>query len=221
MDEILRKLAFPLAAALLSWLIKDLLIKSLAKRKELARTEWEYRLKQIWSPLFYWSGVITLSDTNQGWNKHGVKELESLLSKSAQLLPLKHYHALVRMIEGATNQKTSKIGLVEAQQTRDYIYRQIQLLNYLLYRHEAIYEPDFSVDIIAPYRFLLRAISAFFLHLSAWALIAVLIYLFYYCYVTTTLWPIFLFAGFFAIIVGIDVYKRIAIHKEIKNMLNE
>jgi hypothetical protein len=219
--EMLKESIIPIGFGIISWLIKDLLIKSAIKRDEAARTEWEYRLKEIWSPLFYWSGIISLSDDVEGWQKHGIAELEHILSKSAHLLPLNHYYTLVRMIEGITNQKTTRVTLDETKRTRDYVYRQVELLNYLVYRRERIYEADVAVDVMAPYRFLLRAASGFFLHLFVWAVIAAIIIGFYFSYSSGVLWPIYFFAIPFFIIILIDIKNRFQIYKDIRRMLSE
>ena len=167
MEHIQRAL-IPLAIGLISWLIKDLLVKTVTRRNETVRKEWEYRLKEIWSPLFYWSGIVAFSDSERGWRKHGVKELGDILTRSAHLLPLKHYYSLIKLLEGATDQKTSPVSLDRIKAARDFIYKQIELMNYLLYRHQMMYEPDYAVDITKPYKLLLRAITTMLFHLFIW-----------------------------------------------------
>lgn len=220
MDE-LKKIILSLCLAIISWIIKDLLIKSIIRKNDSVRAEWESRLKEVWSPLFYWSGIITLSDNIKGWQKHGIKELENILSKSAHLLPLNHYYNLIRLIEGATNQKTTPITLDQIKSTRDYIYKQIELLNYLLYRRETIYEAQYAVDIVAPYRFLLRVISGFIFHLLIWSLIAGTLTSFYFSYKMRMLWPFIVFAIIFSIIIYFDIKGKRETYMKIKKMLKE
>lgn len=219
--DILEKSLLTAAVGIMSWLVKDLLIKTAIKRNEAARKEWDHRLKEIWSPLFYWSGVVSFPDSSQSWQKHGIKELESILAKSAHLLPLKHYYNLIKLIESGTNQKTSAASIKEVTSTRDYIYRQVELLNYLLYRHEAIYEADVAVDVLAPYRFLLRGASALFLHLLLWAAIAAIIVALYLSYLRGILWPIALPMILLSIVSYFDIRKRIQIYQQIRKLLSE
>ena len=216
--DILEKSLIMAAVGIISWLVKDLLIKTAIKRNEAARKEWDHRLKEIWSPLFYWSGIISFSDSSQSWQKRGIKELENILAKSAHLLPLKHYYNLIKLIESATNQKTSSASIKEVTSTRDYIYRQVELLNYLLYRHEAIYEADVAVDVLAPYRFLLRGASALFLHLIVWAAVASIIVLLYLSYLKGILWPIALPIIFLLIVFYFDIRKRDQIYQEVRKL---
>jgi len=215
MDHIEQAL-MPLVIGLISWLIKDLLVKTASKRNEAVRKEWEYRLKEIWSPLFYWSGIVIFSDSERGWKRHGLKELGDILTKSAHLLPLTHYHSLIRLLEGATDQKTSLVSLDQIKNTRDYIYKQIELMNYLVYRHQMMYEPDFAVDITKPYKLLLRGITTVLFHLFIWGLIAGVLYTLYFCFTIDVIWPIIIFLAILIILVCIDLKKRIDIHREIK-----
>lgn len=219
--DIVEKSLITLGVGIISWLIKDLLIKTAIKRNEAARKEWEHRLKEIWSPLFYWSGVISFSDNSQGWQKHGIKELESILAKSAHLLPLEHYYILIRLIEGATKQKTGSVNINELTSTRDYIYRQVELLNYLLYRHEAIYEADVAVDVMAPYKFLLRATSALFLHIVVWLIIAAIIVGLYFSYLKGVLWPIAISVIVILLVVYFDTKERFEIYRQTRKRLSK
>lgn len=219
--DIVEKSLITLGVGIISWLIKDLLIKTAIKRNEAARKEWEHRLKEIWSPLFYWSGVISFSDNSQGWQKHGIKELESILAKSAHLLPLEHYYILIRLIEGATKQKTGSVNINELTSTRDYIYRQVELLNYLLYRHEVIYEADVAVDVMAPYKFLLRATSALFLHIVVWLIIAAIIVGLYFSYLKGVLWPIAISVIVILLVVYFAIKERFEIYRQTRKRLSK
>jgi len=219
--DIVEKSLITLGVGIISWLIKDLLIKTAIKRNEAARKEWEHRLKEIWSPLFYWSGVISFSDNSQGWQKHGIKELESILAKSAHLLPLEHYYILIRLIEGATKQKTGSLNINELTSTRDYIYRQVELLNYLLYRHEAIYEADVAVDVMAPYKSLLRATSALFLHIVVWLIIAAIIVGLYFSYLKGVLLPIAISVIVILLVVYFGIKERFEIYRQTRKRLSK
>ncbi|HUU49376.1 MAG TPA: hypothetical protein VMW81_00240 [Nitrospinota bacterium] len=219
----LEKSLIAFGLGIVSWIIKDLLIKSSTSRNEAIQNEWKYRLTEIWSPLFYWSGIITLSDTSEGWQKHGIKELENILVKGAHLLPRNHYYILIKMIEGASKQKTSKVNIEEVRKTREYIYKQIELLNYMLYKSKGILEPKVTIDILAPYRFFLRAISVFLFHLLIWVTIVLIIIGLYLLYSKGIIWLLVIVAVIIIAVISIvtyyDIKERINIHKEIKKRL--
>ena len=63
----LEKIALPAAVALISWFIKDFIFGLISKRREAMRREWEFRLREIWSPLYYWSGVVLFGNDSKGW----------------------------------------------------------------------------------------------------------------------------------------------------------
>ncbi|MCD6579823.1 hypothetical protein J7L48_10145 [bacterium] len=202
-----------------SWFIKDLLIKLAIKRNEKIQNEWKYRLTKVWSPLFYWSGVVTLSDSHQNWEKHGINKLEELLSKCAYLLPLEHYYILVKVIENATNQNTSPIQIEEVKKVRDYIYKQVELLNYLLYKKEDIFELGSAIDVLSPYRTFLRTASIFCIHLILWIVIGGLIIFLYIFYINNILWPLIIFGVTLLIIMFYDIKTRLKINQEIQERL--
>lgn len=204
--------------ALIGWAIKDIFLQNSIKKNEAVRIEWERRLKEIWSPLFYWSGVVLFNDSDKTWDRHGAKELENILIKSAHILPLEHYYTLVRLLEKATNQKTTPIKIDQIAKTRDFIYRQIQLLNYLLYRREDIYEADYSVDVMTPYKLLLRASSTAIIHLLVWVLIISIMGLMYFCYLKGLYLPILLFILLLLVVAYFDIQNRNKIYKETKRL---
>lgn len=204
---------------LISWLIKDFVFGIVSKRNEQLRKEWEYRLKEVWSPLFYWSGVVLFNGKQKSWDKHGLHELELILVKSAHLLPLKHYYALIRVIEMESGQQTQRVNLSEITTTRDYIYKQIELLNYLLYRKKGIFDALETTDILSPYKTALRLFSVGAFHMLIWVIIVSVIIGMYLLYVKAYYWPLWMIALIFVVIIYVDIKKRLELHKEIKKRL--
>ena len=129
---LIEKLIFPLIVGIVGWFLKDYLFAVYARRDELVRKEWERRLLEVWSPLYFWSGVILLDGKQKGWDRHGLKELEVILSKNANLLPIHHYNTLIKLIQTLTDQKTSAVDISQLKKTRQYIYDQVKTFNYLL-----------------------------------------------------------------------------------------
>jgi len=214
------KLIVPALIGLFSWLIKDFIFGLISKRNEQLRKEWEYRLKEIWSPLFYWSGIVMLEEKKRGWDRHGIKEMETILAKSAHLLPSKHYYTLIKLLEKETRQPTSRIKMDDIIKTRDYIYKQIELLNYLLHRRSRIDALD-ATDILSPYRTLLRLLSFGAIHLMIWVFIVLIVVILYSLYANHYYWVMMLLIIIFAIVMSVDVLKRLDIHKEIKKRLED
>src|SRR5688572_11542010 len=132
-QDLVEKLAIPLVLGLVGWFVKDYLFTVYARRDELVRKEWEKRLLEVWSPLYYWSGVVMLSGRERGWDRHGMKELESILEKSAHLLPTQHYNNLIKLIQMLTGQVTAAPRISDLKLTRQFIHNKIVTLNYVLY----------------------------------------------------------------------------------------
>lgn len=208
------KLIVPALIGLLSWLIKDFIFGLISKRN----AEWDYRLKEIWSPLFYWSGIVMFDEKKKGWDKHGIKEMEVILAKSAHLLPSKHYYTLVKLLEMESGQPTKRITIEQIIKTRDYIYKQIELLNYLLHRRSIIDTLD-STDILSPYKTALRFLSFIAFHVMIWVCIVLIMFVLYSLYVNNHYWILLLLVIGFAIIMSVNVTKQMEIHKEIKKRL--
>ena len=214
------KLVVPAIVGLFSWLIKDFIFGLISRRNEQLRKEWEYRLNEIWSPLFYWSGVVMFDEKAKGWDKHGIKEMEVILAKSAHLLPSKHYRTLIKLLEMQTGQPTKRIKLEDIVKTRDHIYKQIELLNYLLHRRSSIDALD-ATDILSPYKILLRLLSFGAFHLVIWVFIILIVFILYSLYINQHYWVMTLLVIIFAIVVAIDVQKRMDIHREVKKRLKD
>jgi hypothetical protein len=143
MLEIFKILVAPILVALVSWLIKDYVFAQQKAKQEMLRAEWLKRLTTFWSPLFLWSGMILFPKDSDGKNvEKAVEELTSALASNAHLLPKQHFHVVMSLIEKATVLPNKKLDLNDVKETRAYIYRQIEVLNYLLFKRDNSFEPE-------------------------------------------------------------------------------
>src|SRR5712691_10589806 len=110
---LIEKLILPLILGTVGWFVKDYLFAVYARRDELVRKEWERRLLEIWCPLYYWSGIVMLSGNQKGWERHGLKELETILTRSAYVLPVRHYTNLIKLVQILTGLKTTEPSIEE------------------------------------------------------------------------------------------------------------
>lgn len=204
--DLLEKLAVPIAVGLISWFIKDYLVGEFAKREQAVKAEWTYRLTEVWSPLFYWT-VVALFNEKKGWDKHGMRELETLLSKSAHLLPLRHYNALISVLEVGTGQRNA-VSIEPIRQARDFVYKQVETYNYLLFRKSGWFDAAERTDLFGTAKGLMRLLSQAVFHLVVWlAVFGILIGL-YGAYITGY-YAILIIAGVFLLaICAIDVKHR-------------
>lgn len=221
--EAIEKYVLPAIVALVSWLIKDFLVGLNVKRSEALRREWEFRLKDVWSPLYFWSGIVLFEGSKKGWDKHGISELEKVLARSTHLIPQKHFYTLIRMIETASGQSTPRPAIDEIQQARAFIYNQIEVLNYLLYRKSGLDDVSAATNILHPYRQLTRLIVRGAVHLTIWVAVAGSILGIYRLYTLeyyrSLVAIVLLVAISVTIFVVVDVRKRRDIEKEIRKRL--
>jgi hypothetical protein len=218
--DLIEKIAAPAAVALISWLIKDFIFGLYTRRNEVLRQEWEYRLKNIWSPLFYWSGIVLLDDVKKGWEKHGLIELERILAKSAHLIPRKHYYVFMTVVELLTVQKTTKKPtLQEITTAREYVYSQIELLNYLLYRSSGMDDVSVKTNVLHPYSYLLRMLSLGIIHLGVWLTIAGVIMGAYFFYIEGYYWLLAILILILAVVFFVDARKRREIRLDFEKRL--
>ena len=223
MDSI-DKFVVPAVVALVSWLIKDFLFDLSVKRNEALRREWEFRLKEIWSPLYFWSGIVLFADNAKEWDKHGLADLEKTLAKSTHLIPRKQLYTFVKLVELASGQKTAKPTIDEIQKAREYVYSQIELLNYLLYRKTGMDDVSVKTNLLHPYRHLLRLLSPGVTHLAMWVAISGLILAVYSLYSEGYYWPLGVVAVsilvLIVVLVWVDIRKRKEIEREIQKRVN-
>src|SRR5712691_6397013 len=168
---LIEKLILPLILGTVGWFVKDYLFAVYARRDELVRKEWEKRLLEIWCPLYYWSGIVMLSGDQKGWGRHGLKELETILSRSAHILPAGHYNNLIKLVQTLTGQKTTEPSIRDLKLTRQYIYNKIKTFNYLLYRRSGWFEVTTYTDFFASAKYLVRFASQALKHIVVWAVV--------------------------------------------------
>ncbi len=220
MSDQLEKGLIALALGLISWLVKDLVFRLFSDRNEKLHTELAYRLTQVWSPLFYWSGIIKFQGDVRGWSKHGLKELENILSTNAHIIPLKHYYNLIKLIEEATGQPTGQISLEDLEETRSFVYRQVEVLNFILFKYQLVVDLESFTDPFVGYKAALRYASTIVFHLAIWLLIfSILVSLVYFAFWCGIMWPGIILAVLFLVIVALDLQKRLKIHREVQKRI--
>ena len=181
--ELIKDLVAPILVALISWLIKDYLFAQQKAKQELLRAEWQKRLTAFWSPLFLWSGMILFGKYGDGKNiEKAVSELTNVLAGNAHLLPKKHYFVVMSLIEKATVLPNKSLDLKNVGETRAYIYRQIEMLNYLLYKRDNSFDPLTNTAFVGPPLALMKAAANITLHVIAWAGLLGFLYLGYYLF---------------------------------------
>jgi hypothetical protein len=218
-DDKTQAWALTVVVGVLGWLVKDFFFGVIAKRDDLIRAEWKDMLKGLWCPLFYWSGVINYGDGRAGWDGHGIAELEKLLAASAHLIPLKHYRTLMTALEHASGLERVPPEINEIKDTHDYIYGQIEALNYLLYRHPAGYAPVSATDWLAAPKAAFRFLSLMLLHLFVWTIIVVALGTVYYASTKRVYWPVAILASFFMLVLAVDWRQRFRLHRELAQRL--
>jgi len=217
MDNYLN-LLLPVFIGLISWAIKNYLFNLINKRNELVQIEWEYRLKEIWSPLYFWSGMLLL-EVNKEERAEGVRKLQEILSKAVYILPKKHFFTLFKLIEKNTSQKTTQITNEEYLKTRKYIYDQIEVLQFLLYKSSMLDDVSVRTNILYPYKYLFRMTSVLIIHLLMWALIISILFAVYALLVDGHYWALGLSGILLLYIVNVDMKQREKISKEVKKRI--
>lgn len=178
-NQLITTIAAPIMVGLISWFIKDYVFSLMQKRQEALRTEWRSRLVDCWSPLFFWSGVVLTYSGLPTKKEEAVKELERILAKNANLIPLSHYHELVKLIEVSTGAIQDQFDVSEIKKTRDYIYKQIELHNFVLFKKDMIFEPSSHVSLFGSQQALLRLSSQIVQHVVSWGVLALYLYAIY------------------------------------------
>ncbi|MCK9513427.1 MAG: hypothetical protein M0R28_19675 [Pigmentiphaga sp.] len=215
MMEILKVIVAPILVALVSWLIKDYIFTQQKAKQELLRNEWLRRLTTFWSPLFLWSGMILFPKHGDGNNlEKAVSELTAALAGNAHLLPLKHYYVIISLIEKSTVLPEKTIDLSVVNDTRSYIYRQIEILNYLLYRRDNSFDPLTNTAFVGPPLALLRAAANTTVHLLTWALLAGFLYLGYYIFNDANLVGSVIYIMVLVLPLWADAERRIEMRRE-------
>lgn len=178
-DKLMTTIVAPILVGLISWFIKDYIFSLMQKRQEMLRAEWKTRLIDCWSPLFFWSGVILMYTTIPTKRDEAVKELEKILAKNANLIPLAHYHILIKLIEASTGALQQSFEVADITNTRNYIYKQIELHNFVLFKKDVIFDPSSHVSLFGSQQTLLRLTSQMAQHVVSWGALTLYIYAIY------------------------------------------
>lgn len=217
---LIEKLIFPLILGIVGWFMKDYLFSVYARRDELVRREWERRLLDVWCPLYYWSGIVMFSGKEIGWDRHGLKELEATLTKSAHVLPLQHYNSLIKLIQALTGQKTTEPSIGDLKSARRYIYKEIMTLNYLLYRRNGWFEATTYMDFFASAKYLVRFTSQALKHILVWLMVVGLFGGTYFAYANKLYWIVIVVLVCVLVPILYDWYRQIKLHQMINQQAN-
>ena len=217
---LLEKLILPLILGIVGWFVKDYLFAVYARRDEVVRREWERRLLEVWSPLYYWSGIVMLSGKEKGWERHGLKELETILTRSAHLLPERHYNNLIKLIQTLTGQETVEPRLSDLRLTRQYIYGQVKTLNYLLYRRSGWFDATTYTDFFASAKYLIRFTSQALKHIVVWLIVVALLGGTYLAYVNKMYWIVAVVLAILSVPILYDWRRQIKLHKVLNQQTN-
>lgn len=216
--EILKVLVAPILVALVSWLVKDYMFAQQKAKQDLLRNEWLRRLTTFWSPLFLWSGMVLFPKHGDGHNiEKAVSELTTALAGNAHLLPIKHYYVIMSLIEKATVLPEKDLDLSVVNDTRAYVYRQIEILNYLLYKRDNSFDPLTNAEFIGSPLALVRAAANTTLHLLTWGLLAGFLYLGYFFLSEGNLFGSILYSFILILPLWADAEKRIEMRRETVN----
>ncbi|SRR6266487_417155 len=174
MNDDPQKIIFAALVGIAGWFVKDFLYGIIQRRNQLERSEWEYRLKEVYCPLYFWSGLLAmrLGDLQRS---EILEQFHSVMAKASYVLPSVHYYVLVRLLEAAHEQVTSGVSDRERNDTRAYLHNQIEVLNFVLYRSDETGGVGDPAIILTPYKRVLRLLLIGFNHVLMWLLITLLI----------------------------------------------
>lgn len=213
---LMEKLVLPLILGIIGWFVKDYLFAVYARRDEIVRKEWEKRLLEVWCPLYYWSGIVMLIGNQKGWERHGLRELETILTRSAHILPVEHYTNLIKLIQVLTGQETIEPKISDLKSTRHYIYNQIKTLNYLLYRRSGWFEATTYTDFFASAKYLVRFTSQALKHIVVWLIVVALFGGTYLAYINEMYWIVVVVLIGVSVPILYDWHRQIKLHKAFK-----
>jgi hypothetical protein len=176
---LLGNLIAPLIVGIVGWVIKDVIVDLYKVRQKEIREERLFRLREFYCPLFFWSGVA-LFDASKSKQEFGLQQLSALLEKGASLLPIQHYHVFIKLVERLAGQPTAQPLPDQIQKARDYVYSQIELLNFVLFRQSDDFDPKSDIDIFRTLKRVLRIAMSGAIQLALWVVSIVLVYFVYY-----------------------------------------
>lgn len=198
------------------WLIKNYLVDLLAVREQAIQIEWRRRLHEVWSPLYYLSGVVLFDGTPVGWERHGVREIEKILLPNANLLPLQHYQVIIKLIEGGTGQNVNPLQLADYLTTRRFIYQEVERYNYLLYRSHTSYEPYNYTSPFSLFSAIWRGLFSVAWHITLWLFIIFMIYMALWVFGQKIYLGVTFVTLLFILLMSIVVWNKLAVQKAMK-----
>lgn len=213
-DASVGRLLIPAFIGVAGWFLKEFLFGLHQKRNRLERLEWEYRLKEIYCPLYFWSGLLFLH-TDQRVRSRICDQLHAVMSKAAYVLPRVHYYTLIRLLEVAHRQDTSGVSDAERDKVRAHLYDQIEVLNFILYRSQDIGRVGDTNALLNPYKRLLRLLLIGLGHLLVWLLVAAIIWASLWLYQQRHVFALGVGVVALLLIVWVDLRKRAEIQRGI------
>jgi hypothetical protein len=174
MDSDLERIVWAALVGFAAWLVKDVTFGLVQKVNEIERREWEYRLKEIYCPLYLWSGLLAMHMEKERTNET-CDHLQEVMARAAYVIPTKYYYTLVRILESAYEQDTAPVADDESSRMRRYLYNQIEALNLLLYRSEYAGGAGDPTGILSPRRRLFRLLLMGMSHLLTWLVAAIVV----------------------------------------------
>lgn len=213
--ELVKNLLVPLTVALISWFIKDYIFAQQKAKQEFLRAERQRRLTAFWSPLYLWSGLILFPKYGDEKNiDKAVSELIAALAGNAHLLPKKHYFVIVSLIEKVTVLPQKAIDMSVVNDTRAYIYRQIETLNFLLYKREAGFDPFINSTFLGPPFAFLRIVAYTTVHFLVWGLLVLYLNWGYHILIGGHFFLLFPYLLLTILPLWIDAERRLEINRE-------
>lgn len=175
---VLDRIVVPLLVTVSAWLLKDVIIGLYVARREETRKEWQFRLREVYQPLFLWSGIV-LFNHRRKVGGYGITELAQVLAIAVTLVPMKHYYVFVRLLEKASDQSTTAPSVDELKRARDFVYSQIEVLNFALFQQSDLFNPALQTDGFSTLRAIFRVSVAVAIQLVVWAGLALAVFAVY------------------------------------------
>jgi len=174
MSADLEKIVLAALVGLAAWLIRDVAFRLMQQIKDIERSEWEYRLKEIYCPLYFWSGLLAMRlDKKRAYDV--CDRLQEVMARAAYAVPKTYYYTLVKLLESVYEQRTVPVADDDRNGMRLYLYNQIEALNLLLYRSEYAGGAGDPIAILSPQRRWLRLLLIGLGHVVTWLLAVIII----------------------------------------------
>lgn len=218
MSDDLAKLVVPALIGLAAWLVKDVAFRFVQQIRDIERTEWEYRLKEIYCPLYFWSGLLALR-TEKAFAHEICVRVQEIMARAAYVIPRAYYFTIVKLLESAYDQATLPATATERDAMRLYLYNQIEALNMLLYRSEYLGGAGDPNAALSPQRRWLRLLLIAMGHFITWFLAVVTIAALVWLYQRGPIEIIGLIAVVFLVLLFLYVRRRGEVRKGLEQRI--